>query len=496
MSKSIFLVFPHQLFEQLPLSTTGVHWVAMVEEHLFFTQYTFHKQKLRFHRASMCWYADYLKERGYTVEYYACRGAELHIASLVPGWKEAGVDALHVYRVEDDWLTQRLEAACRETGLSISWYDTPQFILDRQVVEHYFSGKAHFLQGNFYAAQRKRLHILMEGNKPVGGRWSFDEENRLRYPKGKRAPVLPGGHFAEEAVYWEEAGRYVEQYFSACPGKAEGAFLYPISHAGAAKWLAEFLENRFAEFGRYEDAIVLAEPLLNHSLLSVLLNAGLLVPSDVLHRLLAHAQRHAVPLNETEGFVRQLLGWREFVRGIYWSVGRKQRTHNFWNFERPMPASFYTGNTGIPILDEVIRKVLHNGYCHHIERLMVLSSFMLLCEIHPDAVYRWFMELFVDAYDWVMVPNVYGMGQFADGGRMSTKPYISGSNYLLKMSDASKGEWTELWDALYWRFIHVHRAFFLQNPRMGVMVKSFDRMPEAKRAHLLQTAESFLAKLS
>ncbi|MFM8448669.1 MAG: cryptochrome/photolyase family protein, partial [Haliscomenobacter sp.] len=383
MSKSIFLVFPHQLFEQLPLSTTGVHRVAIVEEHLFFTQYAFHKQKLRFHRASMSWYADYLKESGYGVEYYACRGAELHIASLVSGWKEAGVDALHVYRVEDDWLTQRLESASRAVGLALLWYDTPQFILNRAAVAHYFSGKSQFLQGNFYAAQRKRLHILMDGSKPVGGRWSFDEENRLRYPAGKRAPALPGGHSARESVYWEEAGTYVQQHFSACPGQVEGAFAYPISHTGAAQWLQQFLDDRLAEFGRYEDAIVWSEPLLGHSLLSVLLNAGLLLPSTVLERVLEHAQRHAIPLNETEGFVRQLLGWREFVRGVYLHVGREQRTHNFWNFERPMPASFYTGCTGIPILDQVIRKVQRNGYCHHIERLMVLSNFMLLCEIHP-----------------------------------------------------------------------------------------------------------------
>jgi len=160
-----------------------------------------------------------------------------------------------------------------------------------------------------------------------------------------------------------------------------------------------------------------------------------------------------------------------------------------------IPASFYAGNTGIDPLDAVIKRVLNNAYCHHIERLMVLSNFMLLCEFDPDEVYRWFMELFIDAYDWVMVPNVYGMGQFADGGLMSTKPYISGSAYLLRMSNFSKGPWCETWDALYWRFIHVHRDFFLQNPRMGVMVKSFDRMSEEKRSHLLQRAENYLDSL-
>lgn len=166
-------------------------------------------------------------------------------------------------------------------------------------------------------------------------------------------------------------------------------------------------------------------------------------------------------MNSLEGFVRQVLGWREFIRGIYHVVGSKQRTTNYWGFTRKIPQSFYDGTTGIVPLDNVIQKLVKTGYSHHIERLMVLSNFMLLCEFDPDEVYRWFMEMYIDAYDWVMVPNVYGMGQFADGGLMCTKPYISGSNYVLKMSDYKKdGKWTEIWDGLFWRFMHVHRDFF------------------------------------
>jgi deoxyribodipyrimidine photolyase-related protein len=160
-----------------------------------------------------------------------------------------------------------------------------------------------------------------------------------------------------------------------------------------------------------------------------------------------------------------------------------------------MPASFYNGNTGIVPLDDAIQKLQQTGYNHHIERLMILGNFMLLCEIDPDQVYQWFMEMYVDAYDWVMVPNVYGMTQFADGGLMTTKPYISGSNYILKMSNYPKGEWQEIWDGLFWRFMHVHRSFFLQNPRLGMLVKTFDKMPEAKKAIHLSHAEKYLQKL-
>jgi deoxyribodipyrimidine photolyase-related protein len=171
------------------------------------------------------------------------------------------------------------------------------------------------------------------------------------------------------------------------------------------------------------------------------------------------------------------------------------RNANFWGFERKIPASFYNGTTGIDPVDDTIKKVLKEGYCHHIERLMVLGNFMLLCEFHPTEVYRWFMELFVDAYDWVMVPNVYGMSQFADGGFFATKPYISGSNYILKMSNYKKGPWQSAWDGLFWRFMHVNRSFFLKNPRLGMLVRTYDKMTEEKRQTLQKNAEDFLRGL-
>jgi deoxyribodipyrimidine photolyase-related protein len=207
---------------------------------------------------------------------------------------------------------------------------------------------------------------------------------------------------------------------------------------------------------------------------------------------LAHSSQ--VPLNSLEGFVRQVIGWREFVRLVYRTRGRQQRTRNYWNYTRPIPAAFYTGTTGITPVDHVIRSALETAYCHHIERLMILGNFMLLCDLHPDAVYQWFMELFIDAYDWVMVPNVYGMSQFADGGTMTTKPYISGSSYVLKMSDHKKDSWCPIWDALYWRFIDRHEKFFRSNPRMAVMVAMKDKMgPKLKEHH--RVADKFLAGL-
>jgi deoxyribodipyrimidine photolyase-related protein len=226
-----------------------------------------------------------------------------------------------------------------------------------------------------------------------------------------------------------------------------------------------------------------------------MLNIGLLTPHEILDKALEIGIDKNIPLNSTEGFIRQVMGWREFIKIVYEREGTKQRSTNYWKFTRKIPPSFWNGTTGIPPIDNTIQKILKTGYCHHIERLMVLGNFMLLCEFDPNEVYRWFMEMFIDAYDWVMVPNVYGMTQFADGGLMTTKPYISGSNYLMKMSDYEKGEWQSVWDGLFWRFMHEHRNFFLKNPRLGMLVGTYDKMsPEKQLAHLNQ-ANNFLKKL-
>jgi deoxyribodipyrimidine photolyase-related protein len=269
-------------------------------------------------------------------------------------------------------------------------------------------------------------------------------------------------------------------------------FCYPVTYEDAKKWLDAFVDERLECFGDYEDAISKDETFLFHSVLTPMLNIGLITPEQIINQVISVSER--VSLNSLEGFVRQVIGWREFIRLVYIHAGSRQRTTNAWNLSRPLPASFYSGSTGITPFDQSVKRALKFAYCHHIERLMVLGNFMVLCDIHPDAVYQWFMELFIDSYDWVMVPNVYGMSQHADGGLMTTKPYISGSSYILKMSDYPKGEWCEVWDALYWRFIDRERDFFSANPRMRVMVGQLDRMG-AKLDHHRSVADRFLRKL-
>lgn len=488
------LVFPHQLFEHGPLAEKG-HPVYLVEELLFFSQYKFHKQKIAFHRASMQFYRSFLEEKGISVEYINAGEDRSDVRKLIPRLKGAGVQKIHIIDPVDDWLSRRISKASGENDIEIELYDSPMFLNNRAGLSGFFKPlKKKFYQAEFYKQQRRKRNILIEGeDSPVGGKWSFDAENRKKHPKGK---VPPEVRFPKPDERYCEAREYVEQHFPENPGTLKSYPLYPADFKLSRQWLRDFLKTRFAEFGPYEDAIVRDEPILYHSVLTPMLNAGLLTPQEVIDAALDHASAHDIPVNSLEGFIRQIIGWREFIRGVYEVKGREERTRNFWGFDRKIPQSFYDGTTGIEPVDVTIRKVLDTGYCHHIERLMILGNFMLLCEFDPDEVYRWFMELFIDAYDWVMVPNVYGMSQFADGGLMSTKPYISSSNYLMKMSDYKKGGWQKSWDGLFWRFMHVHRDFFSSNPRLGMLLPTLERMGEDKRRGHLEEAERFLDKLN
>ena len=226
-----------------------------------------------------------------------------------------------------------------------------------------------------------------------------------------------------------------------------------------------------------------------------MLNIGLLTPQGVVRRALEHAEAREVPLASLEGFLRQVIGWREFMRAAYDLHGVTLRTSNRWQHHRRMPRALYQGTTGLPPIDDTVRRVLATGYCHHIERLMVLGGFMFLLEIEPDDVYTWFMEMFVDSYDWVMVPNVYGMSQDSAGGLITSKPYFSGSNYLRKMSNYPVGAWCDVWDGLYWRFILKNREALAENPRWSLMVSQAKRLESARKERLLEAADGFLAEL-
>ena len=491
MAKIINLVLPHQLFAESPLHENG-HDFYLVEEFLFFRQYRFHKQKLAFHRASMQFYKDFLQEKKLKVSYLETTNTLSDFRNFRQEIDRQEITEINFHDPVDDWLLNRIKKATR--GIKLNMLDSPMFLNNSEETSAYFrEDRKRFFQTDFYKKQRKKFTLLLDkSDEPIGGKWTFDTENRKKYPKSKTPPAI---HFPEPSKYWEEAVAYIEKNFKQNPGTLRKERIYPITHSEAKDWLKQFLEYRFHDFGAYEDAIVAGQSFLNHSLLSPLLNTGLLRPEEVISETISFTDAAEIPINSTEGFIRQIIGWREFMRGMYQAKGRYSRTRNFWGFTKKLPQSFYSGTTGILPIDETIKQVQETGYAHHIERLMVLGNFMLLCEFDPDEVYRWFMEMFIDAYDWVMVPNVYGMSQFADGGTFATKPYIGGSNYLRKMSDYPRGEWQEIWDGLFWRFIIKHEDFFKSNPRTSMLYHSAKKMSEEKMAAHLQRAEEFLENL-
>jgi deoxyribodipyrimidine photolyase-related protein len=492
MSNTVSFIFPHQLYQNTPSLKKGSK-VFLIEEALYFKQFNFHKQKLVLQRASMKFYEQYLISIGIDVKYVNAYEAQSDCAMLIKEIASQGIRMLSIVDVVDNWLLKKIKIACSRWGINLQIQDTPNFLNTNASIADFFNNRKTYFQTDFYTWQRKQRDILMDNNaKPVGGKWTFDAENRVKFPKKE---VVPKITLPMENLFMEEAKNYVLKYFPKNYGSIEAPHLFATNFKDAEKWLNDFLENRFEKFGVYEDAIVSNEIVLHHSVLSPMLNIGLLNPKQIIDKALEFGLKKSIPLNSIEGFVRQIIGWREFIKIIYEREGSKQRTTNYWNFKRKIPASFWTGTTGILPIDITIKKVLKTGYCHHIERLMVLGNFMLLCEFDPNEVYHWFMEMFIDAYDWVMVPNVYGMTQFADGGLMTTKPYISGSNYLMKMSDYEKGEWQGVWDGLFWRFMHVHRNFFLKNPRLGMLVGTFDKMSLEKQQTHLNQASIFLSNL-
>jgi deoxyribodipyrimidine photolyase-related protein len=457
----IFILFPHHLFRDTQL-LQGKR-VLLVEESLFFTQYPFHIQKIILHRASMKAYEAYLKDQGIEVSY-----------------------------IEDDSYLK----LCADE--EVEFYDPVDFNLEKKLKKHLKNYTIHpnpnFLNvkegakllHHFYIQRRKELDLFInEEQKPFGGKWSFDAQNRKKIPKGTKLP----SPLCFENSYIQEAKNYAKKFDTI--GSCE-EFCYPTTFSEAKIVLNYFLEHKFASFGDYQDAIVKDESFLFHANISSALNIGLLD----LHELIETIRDfEAVPYNAKEGLLRQIIGWREFMLRIYKDKSVTLRNSNFFGFANKMPKKILEAKTGLTPLDVTIQKVLDTSYAHHIERLMVLGNIFVLLEIDPNEVHTYFMSHFIDAYDWVMVGNVYGMSGFSDGGSFTTKPYIASSNYIVKMSDYKKGEWCEILDGLYWSFMERHGEKFATNPRMKMQLALLEKMDKEKLAHHKKVAQAFKKEL-
>lgn len=491
----VLVLFPHQLFQ---LTTIGYSFdysgVVLVEHPLFFKDkkypLNFHKKKLILHRASMQHYKEYLETYDHKVHYFDYQSVS------EPGQTFQELSKINkefIYFDPVDFeLNKRIKKYSKQYNLQPTRLETPYFLNTRKENKDYFS-KNKFYQHKFYIHQRKKLEILINPDQtPIGGKWSFDAENRKKLPKKIDLPPIPNFSQENQSLI-QEAIQYVDANFPESQGSSEN-FFYPLTHQQAKQSLQDFLENRIQMFGDYEDAFTPDQDFIFHSILSAPINIGLLTPQEVIDQTLDFHNKNEIPLNCLEGFIRQVISWREFMRATYDLKGSEIRNSNFWKHKHKLNQDLYQATTGIQPIDVTIQKVMKNAYCHHIERLMVLGNFMCLLELDPHEVYKWFMELFIDAYDWVMVTNVYSMSQFADGGLITTKPYISSANYIKKMSNYPKGEWEDTWTALYWNFIHKHKGFFQNNYRLKMMASILDRMDEDKLKTHLELASEYLKK--
>lgn len=472
--KHVGLIFPHQLFKQHPV-LAHTNEVYLIEDSLFFgdpyTKITMHTNKLILHRASMKAYADTLTKQGVVVHYIKyTQGTTIRDASFLQT-----NDTFYVVDPTDFLLSKRLQ----ESISSLVILDSPLFINTKDENQQYLASTPSYAMHTFYQYQRKRLGILLDASSgPLGGSWSYDAMNRKAIPK-HHLPSLPNEPQEYDNAYVQEAKNYVADVFERDVTTIQ--FIYPCTHADAEHYVSQFLSERFANFGTYEDAMVEGKSLLYHSLLSPLLNIGLLHPLEVVQQAIHYAERHDIALHNTEGFIRQIIGWREYIRMLYEEQGVAMRTSNQWKHVRPLPHGYWDSTTGIPPLDDSIRRIQKTGYTHHIERLMLHGNFLFLNEVDPNDVYAWFMTQFIDSYDWVMVPNVYGMTQFTIPNLMTTKPYISGSNYVKKMSTYPSGSWSVIWDALFWSYIIDHLDILKKQGRMHFVVAKAASFTETQK---------------
>ena len=486
---AMLVILGNQLFsaEHLPAAKTTP--VFMAEDLGLCTYVRHHQQKIVLFLAAMRHYADELRRAGYQVTYHQLdtSGNENYEQKLETALKECGASCIQHFEIEDKPMESRLIEFARRNDLDRIELPSPMFLCSRDAFREFAAGKRRLLMADFYKQQRRSLDVLLDpDSRPLGGQWSFDADNRKKLPRNVEPPELvwttPGPH--AKAVI-----ELVQREFKDHPGDAT-EFAWPTTRAQARAWLQEFVANRLADFGPYEDAMSSRSATVFHSVLTPCLNLGLLTPREAIDAALSRVDD--VPMQSIEGFVRQIIGWREFVRGIYRNYSEQQEASNFWSHEREMAPGWHDATTGIVPLDDTIRTAQRLGWTHHIPRLMVLGNLMTLCEIRPSSAHRWFMEMFIDSSEWVMGPNVYGMGLFSDGGIFATKPYICGSNYLLKMSDYKKGPWCDIVDGLYWRFIDKHREFFSGNPRLALMPKALDRLDSERRTRIFAAAEAFL----
>jgi len=404
------------------------------------------------------------------------------------------INKIMVSKPSDFKIYKDLLFFSQSNNIELEILEDKKFISNVEDFTDWASDKKTRIQEYYYRWLRKKYNIFMnQEGKPIGDKWNFDKDNRkgikqLKSDIPERKKLIP-----DQITF--DAMVDVEECFPNSIGTLEN-FNWATTHEEAENLLDDFIERFLVNYGAFQDAINKENTFMFHSLLSPYLNCGLLDPEICIQKAEKkyYESNGEIPINSVEGFIRQILGWREFIKGVYWENMPKYKNLNYWSHSLKLNDNWYEGDTGIPPLDDAIKESKKFAYSHHINRLMIIANLMNLTGIHPNEMYRWFMEMYIDAYDWVMVPNVYGMGSYADGGIFSTKPYICGSSYMLRMSNYSKGDWCDTVDGLYWRFVEKNIKFFESNPRLAVMTRSLTNMNKERKKTIFKSAEEFIER--
>jgi deoxyribodipyrimidine photolyase-related protein len=469
----VFLIFPHQLFENINNIDKNDD-IFLIEEPIFFTQFKFHKLKLAYHRATMKFYYDYLIDNKFKVKYINFYNVDKHFYKQFLKYKN-----INIYFLGDNKLEKKLNILKNKLNI----LNTHNFLINHNEIndiKKIIYKNNRYSHSEFYKYQRRKLNILIKNDEPIGDRWSFDTENRNKLPNNIEIPNIIK---KKENDYILEAKNYVIKHFSNNYGSLDN-FIYPINFKETKKWLNTFLKERLNKFGVYQDAVDENEPFLFHSVLTPMMNVGLITDEQVVNISYNYYNNNSIKIQSFEGFIRQIIGWRNYVYLLYLLEGNKMRKSNFFKHKNKLPyKKLWEGTTNIKPIDTIINRIVEYSYAHHIERLMYLGNFLLLCRINPNDIYKIFMEWTIDAYDWVMVPNVYGMSQYASP-IMMTRPYFSSSSYIFRMSSfrkTKKEEWHIIWDSIYYSFINDNQTFLKSNYATANMVRHWERMKDKKK---------------
>jgi len=486
----LFIVLGNQLFHPKYFANYKSSTFFLAEDFGLCTYEKHHKQKILYFLSAMRSFKEELQQLGFKIIYKSIEDNDFkidYIKKLNQTIKEKKINQVSLFEIEDKPFEKKIISFLKKENIDFNIIKTPMFLSAREDFEKYLSKTKKPFMANFYKDQRLKFNILVnKDGTPEGGKWSFDSENRKKLPKDIKIPKQI--NFIE-TTHTKKLKRIIEKEFKNHPGDTS-QFWIGTTRKDAKNVLTNFLKNKLNLFGDYEDAVDQRDNILFHSALSPFINNGLITPTEILEELSKFENK--VNMNSYEGYVRQLIGWREFMRGIYQNFDQQLDKSNFFGHKKKMKKSWYDGSTGLAPLDHAITNAKNYAWSHHIERLMILSNIMNLCEIEPRQVYKWFMEMFMDSSEWVMSPNVYGMGLFSDGGIFATKPYICGSPYFLKMMDFKKGSWCIIMDGLYWRFIEKNKKFFLKNPRLSMMVRILEKMKPDRKKEIFSAANTFI----